>query len=70
MEKTCKFCQDLFDFKNTNEECRNFTNMGLKFKYSVCLVEETIKDGSVRSTLTWKKRKLKYCPSCGRKLCE
>lgn len=60
----CKFCKDYFDFLEENNELRK----QFKFRYKACLVEEVIKDGQVRSTVTWKKRPLNYCPSCGDKL--
>lgn len=64
MSNDCKFCGDLWNFNAVIEA----TRPDFKFKYSVCLVEELIRDGQVRSTTTWKKRKLNYCPSCGKKL--
>ena len=64
--KRCYFCEDLQRLYDQDRlTLRNHPELDARYK--VCLVREVWGiDGRLRGTGTYKARRLKYCPCCGR----
>ena len=64
--KRCYFCEDLKDFLEQDRlTLRNHPELDARYKVS--LVREIWGiDGRQRGTASFKPRRLKYCPCCGR----
>lgn len=62
----CEFCEQ---YKFAKEEAKEFKKeFGVNTYFKVMLFEYRMKNRKHRGSMTYRGVKLKYCPSCGKKL--